>query len=115
MLAIVLAETGEAIGSTGFWEHDEDGVKVWETGWHVLPDLQGRGIATAATRLTVEAAWSVIRRPVHAYPSIENAASNAIARKVGFRLLGERDFEYPKGHWMRCNDWAIDPPADEPA
>jgi hypothetical protein len=37
--------------------------------------------------------------------------SNAICRKVGMRLLRASEFEYPKGHWMTCNDWVIDPPA----
>jgi hypothetical protein len=26
------------------------------------------------------------------------------------RLIGPRDFEYPKGHSMTCNDWVIAPP-----
>ena len=45
---------------------------------------------------------------VHAYPSVDNPASNAICRRVGFELLGEQDFEYPPGHPMRCNDWRFD-------
>jgi RimJ/RimL family protein N-acetyltransferase len=76
----------------------------------MVPEYQGQGIATAATRLAVEGAWRAVRRPVHAFPNIENAASNAIARKVGMRLIGPRDFEYPKGHSMTCNDWVIAPP-----
>ena len=47
-------------------------------------------------------------RFVHAFPSVENLASNAICRKAGFTLLEEADFEYPKGRWMRCYDWAFD-------
>jgi hypothetical protein len=27
---------------------------------------------------------------------------------AGFINRGEHTFEYPKGHWMRCNDWRID-------
>jgi RimJ/RimL family protein N-acetyltransferase len=52
---------------------------------------------------------------VHAFPSVENAASNAICRKAGFSLLREHDFEYPKGHPMRCNDWRFDLLAPSPA
>jgi RimJ/RimL family protein N-acetyltransferase len=47
-------------------------------------------------------------RSVHAYPSVDNAPSNAICRKVGFELLGEYEFEYPKGHVMSCNDWRFE-------
>ena len=24
------------------------------------------------------------------------------------KLLGDSEFEYPKGHFMRCNDWRLD-------
>jgi hypothetical protein len=24
--------------------------------------------------------------------------------------LGPSEDEYPKGHWMTCNDWMIEPP-----
>ena len=44
----------------------------------------------------------------HAYPSVDNGPSNAICRKLGFELLGAEEFEYPKGHWMRCNDWSLE-------
>jgi RimJ/RimL family protein N-acetyltransferase len=44
-------------------------------------------------------------RYLHAFPSVENVGSNGVCRKAGFTLLGEHDFEYPKGHFMRCNDW----------
>jgi hypothetical protein len=26
------------------------------------------------------------------------------------RLLRKSEYEYPKGHWMTCNDWVVDPP-----
>jgi RimJ/RimL family protein N-acetyltransferase len=75
----------------------------------VLPAHQGRGIAGRATALALEHAGAGGRRRfVHAFPSVENSASNAICRKLGFELLEERDFEYPPGHWMRCNDWRLD-------
>jgi hypothetical protein len=42
------------------------------------------------------------------FPSVVNAPSNAICRKLGFTLLGEHEFEYPKGNFMQCNDWRLD-------
>jgi RimJ/RimL family protein N-acetyltransferase len=105
--------TARAVGSVGYWEHTgDDGSVAWETGWFVLPEDHGRGIATAGTHLAIEAAWAARPRPVHAFPSVDNAASNAVARKLGMRLLGSSEFEYPKGHWMTCNDWVIDPPGE---
>jgi len=49
----------------------------------------------------------------HVMEAIRNAPSNAICRKVGMRLVGASEFEYPTGHWMTCNDWVIDPPNDD--
>jgi RimJ/RimL family protein N-acetyltransferase len=45
---------------------------------------------------------------VHAFPSVSNAPSNAVCRKLGFTLLEECEFEFPRGNFMRCNDWRLD-------
>ena len=109
MFKIVDPESGDAMGSVGYWEKDWRGGTVYETGWSVLPEFQGRGVAVAATLLVIDAARDERRHPyLHAFPSVENAPSNAICRKLGFKLLGAHDFEYPPGHWMRCNDWRLE-------
>jgi len=109
MFKIVDEASGESVGSVGYWEKDWRDATVWETGWSVLPEFQGRGIAVEATRQTIEAARAEGKhRWFHAFPSVENAPSNAICRKLGFELLGAFDFEYPPGHPMRCNDWRLD-------
>ena len=61
------------------------------------PPRRSRGARARATH-----------RFLHAFPSVDNAPSNAICRKLGFTLLGECDFEYPPGNRMRCNDWRLD-------
>lgn len=100
---------GEDAGWVGYWEREWLGEKVWETGWSVLPGFQGRGVASEATSQLVEIAQTErTLRYLHAYPSVENAPSNAICRKVGFELMGDYEFEYPKGNIMRCNDWRYD-------
>jgi RimJ/RimL family protein N-acetyltransferase len=103
----------EPAGTVGFWEkawHDE---QVYETGWGVLPEFQGHGIAAAAAVLVADSAGAEgLHRWLHAYPKVVHAASNAICRKAGFSLLGEVDFEYPKGTPIRCNDWRLDLEAD---
>jgi RimJ/RimL family protein N-acetyltransferase len=107
MFAIV-TDGGERAGLIGYWEHEEDSGTVWETGWSVLPEFQGRGLATAAVHEVAKVAAAAGKHStLHAYPGVENAASNALCRKAGFTLVGPRDFEYPKGHWMRCNDWSL--------
>ena len=110
MFRIVLPGSGgEAAGTVGYGERTWQGSSVYEMGWQVLPAYQGRGIATAAARAgAAHAAGQGKHRYLHAFPSIENVASNAICRKVGFRLAGECDFEYPAGRFMRSNDWVLD-------
>ena len=105
----VIEHDGERAGSIGFWERVWLGQPVYETGWGVLPEHQGRGIAAAAARAVLaQARAHGAHREVHAFPSVSHAASNAVCRKAGFTLLGEHDFEYPPGHLMRCHDWAVD-------
>ena len=100
---------GEAVGSVGFWEREWRDEQVYEIGWSVLPEFQGRGIAGRATALAIKLAAADGRhRWLHAFPSVENAPSNGICRKLGFELLGDIEFEYPKGSLMRCNDWRFD-------
>lgn len=108
MLVVETAE-GVAAGSVGHWDRDWRGGTVWETGWMLLPEHRGRGLAVAAvTELMGRLRTLGSRRFVHAFPAVDNAASNAICAKAGFELLEALDFEYPKGHWMRCNDWRLD-------
>jgi RimJ/RimL family protein N-acetyltransferase len=109
MFKIVDGSSGEAVGSVGYWERPWRNQEVYETGWSVLPAFQGRGIAGAATSLVIDLARSERKhRYLHAFPSVDNAASNAICRKLGFTLLEDVEFEYPKGSFMRCNDWRLD-------
>jgi len=105
---VIVTGDDERAGSIGYWEHSEGDETVWETGWAILPEFQGRGLATAAVHEVAKVAAAVgTHRTLHAYPGVANGASNALCRKAGFTLLGEREFEYPKGHWMRCNDWSL--------
>ncbi|HEY5836125.1 GNAT family N-acetyltransferase [Streptomyces sp.] len=109
MYAVVLEPGGEVVGSIGFWAQTWQGEEVYETGWGVLPEFQGRGIAAEAARAVMAAArLHGNRRHLHAFPSVDHAASNAVCRKAGFTLLGEADFEYPRGNPVRSNDWVVD-------
>jgi RimJ/RimL family protein N-acetyltransferase len=111
MFKIVEAATSESVGSVGYWERESDEGRVYETGWMVLPAFQGRGVATSATSQVIERARAERRhRYLYAYPSVDNAASNAICEKLGFVLVDVSDYEYPKdsGNIMRCNDWRLD-------
>jgi RimJ/RimL family protein N-acetyltransferase len=106
---IVDAATGEGAGYVGYWEREWRDEQVFEIGWAVTPPFQGRGIAVAATIEAIAIARAErTRRFLHAFPSVQNAPSNAVCRRCGFALLGPNEFEYPKGHLMLCNDWRLD-------
>jgi RimJ/RimL family protein N-acetyltransferase len=101
----------EVVGSVGYWERPEGDDTVYETGWMVLPEFQGRGLAKKGTALVIEHLRGTAKhRFLYAYPSEDNHPSNAICRKLGFELVGTRDYEYPKGsgNILRCNDWRLD-------
>ena len=97
-----------AAGTVCIWEHTWNGESISEIGWMVLPVFQGRGLASAAvgetlSRARSQARWGV----VHAFPAINNAASNAICRKTGFSKVEACDYEY-SGRILHCNHWLVD-------
>src|SRR5512140_2739557 len=109
MFKIVDVASGAGVCSVGFWTKERGDEQIYEVGWMVVPECQGRGIAVAATAQAIELARSVDKHGfMHAFPNVDNAASNAICRKLGFELLEAREFEFPKGHFMTCNDWRLD-------
>lgn len=108
MFRVVREPSGEGVGSVGFWEREWQGEPVYEAGWGILPEHQGRGLAVAAlTELLayVRAHGSPARASVHAFPGTDHPASNAVARRAGFACLGEVAFEYPPGVPHPSNDW----------
>jgi RimJ/RimL family protein N-acetyltransferase len=113
---IVVDATGEAVGWVGYWDRTWRGEEIYEIGWSVIPVFQGRGIAGLATAQAIAMARSEnTHRFLHAFPSVANAPSNAICRRLGFTRLEEYDFEYPPGNVMRCNDWYLDLSPPTPA
>ncbi|NQX60455.1 GNAT family N-acetyltransferase [Paenibacillus qinlingensis] len=109
MFSIVLLPNHEVVGSIGYWDSQWQGQHVYEVGWSVLPDFQGRGLASAALLAAITHASSEAKfRWMHAFPSIHNPASNAVCRKLNFTQMSECEFEYPPGHFMQCNDWRLD-------
>jgi RimJ/RimL family protein N-acetyltransferase len=106
----VIAVEGEAAGWVCIWLNERDGERFNEIGWMVLPEFQGCGLASEAVRTYLERdrrerRWGEIR----AYPGVNNGPSNAICRKTGFRLVGQRDVEY-MGRRNMSNDWRYSAP-----
>ena len=110
---IVDDASGEGVGWVGYWDRTWRGEHVYEIGWAVSPSFKGRGIASLAAAEAIEAARSERgHRYLHAVPSVDNAASNAVCRKLGFALVGECEYEFPPGNPMRGNEWRLDVFAD---
>jgi predicted GNAT family acetyltransferase len=106
MFVIVVGES--AVGSVGYWPREWNGEDVYETGWGVLPEHRGHGVARKAAAMVIDIArQDGSCTAIHAFPSPNNLSSNAICRANGFILLGEATVEYPPGHQMRVNDWRL--------
>ncbi|MFD7033507.1 GNAT family N-acetyltransferase [Streptomyces sp. NPDC059917] len=112
MFRVSLAETGETVGSVGFWPREWRDEEVYESGWAIFPEYQGRGLAVAAIgELLAYVAEHGSRRLVHAFPGTDHAASNSVCRRAGFESLGDVNFEYPPGVFHPSHDWRYTLPA----
>jgi RimJ/RimL family protein N-acetyltransferase len=105
----IAEEDDQAVGHVCIWDHDEDGERITEIGWMVLPEFQGRGLGREATRTILDRAraegcWDV----VHAFPGVTNAPSNGVCRSLGFELVGERAIIGFNDRPLRANHWRLD-------
>ncbi len=109
MFRIVWGPDKEGVGNVGYWRKTWRDQAVYEIGWLVLPAYQRHGIATKAAAAAIEHARQAPKfQFVHAFPSVENPASNAICRKLGFTLVEECQVEYPPGKSMTVNVWRLE-------
>lgn len=99
---------GESVGGIGWWSTQWRGEAVHETGWFVLPERQGRGIASASVALVTADARAHGTHPLlAAFPSVENVASNKVCARAGFELRGTEEAKF-RGAMLRCNVWTFD-------
>jgi RimJ/RimL family protein N-acetyltransferase len=105
---IVPDPPGLPAGTIGIWKSKFREQPIHEIGWMVLPEFQGRGIATDALRMIVERARSDPRFDrIHAFPAISNAPSNALCRRAGFTHTEECDVRF-RDRPLRVNHWMLD-------
>jgi RimJ/RimL family protein N-acetyltransferase len=106
---IVIPGHPEGVGIVGYWHRDEAGEHVLEAGWSVEEEYRDRGVAPAAVVAMLDIARAAGETlPLHAYPRVDNPASNAVCRKAGFTLLREADFEVTPGNTLHTNDWVVE-------
>ena len=65
-----------------------------EIGWHLRPEVWGRGYATEAAGRVLDHAWTLGLDRVLAVTYPENAASQAVCRRLGMSPLGLTDRYY---------------------
>lgn len=90
---IIDAAAREAVGVIGT-KGPPDQDDAVEIGYGVNRSHQGRGVATAATRVLVDELRKRGVRTITAETRTGNAASQAVLRKVGFKPIGERIDEH---------------------
>jgi RimJ/RimL family protein N-acetyltransferase len=105
---VIVTEDGTAAGTVALWDHDWEGETIDEIGWMVLPEHQGRGLASAAVAEALRRADETLRwRVLHAFPAATNARSNALCRKHSFALRGPIAYTF-REQTLRVNHWVRD-------
>jgi RimJ/RimL family protein N-acetyltransferase len=100
--------TDSPAGNVAIFRSAHDGEDIYEIGWMILPEFQGRGLASGAVGELLERARSERKfGRINAFPGVTNVASNRVCEKNGFTNVGEVDVEY-SGRPLRCNHWRID-------
>lgn len=106
VFVITIGPDATPAGSVLYWETESHGGPAWEMGWSVLPEFQGKGIASRGAQLALDHAAAQRRhRYMHAFPVVDNTASNRLCERLGFELLETTDFEYPPGNPVTGHNW----------
>jgi len=91
-LWIVETHDGEFVGDCGLTWQPVDDERILEVGYHVVPSLQGRGLAAEAARACLDLATGPIGEDhVVAIINPANVPSQRVAERIGLRL--EREAE----------------------
>lgn len=86
---------GVPVGGVNWWPSEWKGEDTLETGWFVVPEAQGRGVAVAGVSAALDdARLRSDRRHVLAFPSTANLASNRLCARLDFERLGEEQLPY---------------------
>ena len=107
--AVFENSSGDLVGAAGL-HYDKD-PECPEIGYWVRTDRTGRGYATAAARVLVDAAFHYVPEAKHVKIRMDqaNRASASVPPKLGFRLLEEekRTLE-AGGHTGKGYVWVLD-------
>jgi RimJ/RimL family protein N-acetyltransferase len=99
---------GVPVGGVNWWQSEWNGEQTLETGWFVVPEAQGRGVAVAGVTAALEdARLRSERRRILAFPATPNIPSNRLCARLGFERLGEERFPY-RDTVLQVAVWSLD-------
>lgn len=94
------------IGSCGLGEHEGEA----EIGYWIAREHWGQGYATEAARAVIANAWMLGHRRLVAGHYVDNPASGAVLRRVGFRPTGitRPRFSAGRGYAAMAQEYALE-------
>ncbi|MBV8445170.1 MAG: GNAT family N-acetyltransferase [Candidatus Dormibacteraeota bacterium] len=104
---VMIDESDQPAGTIALFPSTHHGEPIYEVGWIIDPAWQGRGVASIALQTLLDRARRARRFDVlHAFPAVDNIASNRLCRKSGFELMGDELLPWA-GRELHCNDWQL--------
>jgi len=102
--AVIERDTDRLVGRAGLHHPARPDWPGVEVGWALHPDVWGRGYATESGRAARDHAFSALAvDTLYSVILPENGPSQAVARRLGFELRGERILSHfplkPHGIW----------------
>ncbi|UNK71845.1 GNAT family N-acetyltransferase [Microbacterium sp. H1-D42] len=106
---VIIDDDDHRLGSIGYWHVDWRGEPSLETGWFVLPEAQGHGVASRALALLIDDVREHrrARRYLTAFPAVGNAGSNGVCRRGGFAHVGVLTETFREADLI-VNEWVLD-------
>ena len=88
-----LKETGEFIGCCGLRPYHLE-KNIYETGYYLLPQFWGRGLATEALKRVIDYAFNYLKvSNIFSGHNPNNIASKKVLEKVGFNFIRNEYYE----------------------
>ena len=97
--------SGQFVGTSGLHRPERNDWPGVEVGWTLNPDYWGRGYATEAGAAAVRYGFDQLKvDKLFSCILLDNYRSQAVAKRLGFRLLEQKVMEYfpdePHGIWV---------------
>ena len=93
--SVLCTKTAECIGRIGIRVREGD--SVWNIGYWIHPDHQGKGYATEVTKKVIDWGFSILNaKRIESAHATWNTASEKVLQKAGFRFVKHLDCGFVK-------------------